>query len=161
SALDVRETDLLWQLHPLDPFGPALVLLARAISVRLTKGVEVRMVRVPRREGAGRAARSKDDGAKDIALVHVPDDLLSGIWLEFAQAVHRDARYRRCGHCKTWFEMGKDKRHKDRQYCSDYCKVKSYRTRKTQARKLAVRGLKPEAIADATGADLKSVKAWT
>ena len=70
----------------------------------------------------------------------IPEDLLAAMWLQFAQAIDGNKEYRACKECGRWFEISHrqaDGRTKRREFCSDACKSKDYRTRRDRAAKEA------------------------
>jgi hypothetical protein len=158
SAVD--DPKLMQQFLATDLMGPAIVYLERLINEHLKTGIQVRMFRTFNERFAG-VLKSLGRPGKKLALHLVPSDPLAALWLQFAQAIDGDKRYRRCAECNAWFEVGHGKKHKDRQYCSDYCKVKAYRRRMETARELAKQGKKPREIAAFLNADIDSVKSWT
>ena len=64
-------------------------------------------------------------------LYIVPKNLLSGLWLQFAQAVSANAKLRSCGWCSTWFRYGAGTgRRKSANYCSDRCRKAAHKRKK-------------------------------
>ncbi len=65
------------------------------------------------------------------SLFIVPRDLLSGMWLQFAQAVSTMTKLKKCNFCSTWFAHGTGTgRRKTADYCSGRCRRAAYRHRK-------------------------------
>ena len=60
----------------------------------------------------------------------VPKNLFGALWLQFAEAIDDDRDYRRCTQCLKWFEIAPGSGRPDKLYCSDACRMRSYRTRK-------------------------------
>lgn len=67
---------------------------------------------------------------EDLRLFFWPKDLLGAIWLQFAQAVSGNRKYRSCAECGTVFELSPQSARRNRIYCSDSCKMTAYRKRK-------------------------------
>jgi hypothetical protein len=78
----------------------------------------------------------------------LPSTLLSAMWLQFAQSIAGDKKHHLCPVCGRWFEVaptgvirsGKSRSpdgpgRMNRVFCSDPCKSKDYRDRKSQAAK--------------------------
>jgi transposase-like protein len=82
------------------------------------------------------------------------------VWLHLSQAIEEEKRYEKCRECAAWFELSRGKAHKDRQYCSEMCKVNAYRKRKTEALRYHLDGKKPGEIARIVGSDIETVKGW-
>ena len=69
------------------------------------------------------------------ALFIVPKDLLSAMWLQFAQAVSAMTNLRRCNWCPTWFAYGTGTgRRKSAHFCSDRCRKAAHRHQKEHQR---------------------------
>jgi len=90
----------------------------------------------------------------------VPKSLLGAMWVQFAQAVANDKKYRNCSTCGKWFEIAPDTARTSRTHCSEACKSRAYRHRQARARDLAREGRSPSEIAIEVGSDLKTVKKW-
>ncbi len=63
-----------------------------------------------------------------------PDNLLSALWLQFAQAVTGNKEYRQCRQCGAWYEILPGTTRSDRAYCSNACRSKAYRSRLAERR---------------------------
>lgn len=61
-----------------------------------------------------------------------PVSLIGALWLQLLFAVHSETNFRRCDSCRTWFEIGTESGRKDKKYCSDACRMRSYRQRKAR-----------------------------
>ena len=103
--------------------------------------------------------RPKEAG---LALSITPFRLLGGLWLQVAEAVNGNLQYRMCEEpsCGKSFEVSTriEGKRKNREYCSDACRQKTYRRRKRQARTLAAEGHTIEAIAQRLDSDLETVR---
>jgi hypothetical protein len=57
-----------------------------------------------------------------------PQNLASGLWLQFASAVSENHSLRSCHVCTRWFQVGPDgDRRTDAEFCSNACRQKKYR----------------------------------
>ncbi len=60
-----------------------------------------------------------------------PPDLITALWVQFAQAVTANTPISRCSWCPTWFAYGSGTgRRRSSQYCSDRCRKAAHRYRK-------------------------------
>ncbi len=98
--------------------------------------------------------------AEATRLTFCPRNLLGAIWLQFAMAVSESKEYRFCDVCGRAFELDPDVNRISRFYCDNACRVKAYRVRKSEAKKLHKRGKTPKQIADQIGSDIDTVKTW-
>jgi hypothetical protein len=100
------------------------------------------------------------------ALQIIPNNLLSAMWLQFAQAIAANkgyADYRACRECGKWFELSHkqaDHRTVRRQFCSDPCKSRDYRRRKERAQQLKAEGKPLKDIAKELDTDAETIKKW-
>jgi hypothetical protein len=94
------------------------------------------------------------------ALRLVAFNLLSAVWLQFAEAVANDRTYGRCRECGRWFEVAPDAARTHRRYCSNACRSKAYRERQDRARRLFTAGKAIEEIAEELDADAAPVRRW-
>jgi hypothetical protein len=68
------------------------------------------------------------DDTGRLALHHVPADLLSAMWLQFALAVDGDRQYTQCEDCRKWFAVATPGAgRKDKQFCSSACRARKWR----------------------------------
>src|SRR5262249_23246502 len=109
------DPDTFAGLRPGDVRGPAMLYVGQRINEHIASKVETRIVHVPRFEAT--------------EMIAIPETFLSGLWLQFAQAVAGGKQYARCKECQTWFETSLPGARKTRMYCSDLCKVKAYQGR--------------------------------
>jgi hypothetical protein len=63
-------------------------------------------------------------------LAFEPESLLQTMWLQFAFALAGDIDYQQCVVCSKWFEVAEGLGRRDKQYCSDACRMRAYRKRK-------------------------------
>jgi hypothetical protein len=99
-------------------------------------------------------------GSETMSLCSVPQDLLAGVWLQFAQAVAENKDYGRCKECGAWFEVSPQGARKSRMYCSDICKIAAYHNRIDRAVGLHEDGWSDRKIAKELGTTEEQVKLW-
>lgn len=68
-----------------------------------------------------------DPDHSEMTLVVVPGSLIGALWLQFANAIQRKARYGNCVECREWFKLSGKERMKE--YCSAACRTRAWRTR--------------------------------
>jgi hypothetical protein len=95
-----------------------------------------------------------------LGLYIVPEGLIGALWLQFARAVERDARFRQCPECTTWFEVAPGRGRTDKQFCSNACRTKAYRKRQALAVRLHGEGRSLEDIARELDSDPDTVRGW-
>ena len=95
-----------------------------------------------------------------LGLYIVPDGLIGAMWLQFARAVERDAKFRQCPECTTWFEVAPGRGRTDKQFCSNACRTKAYRKRQAEAVRLHGEGRSLEDIARDLDSDPDTVRGW-
>jgi hypothetical protein len=93
----------------------------------------------------------------------IPDTLLSAMWLQFAQAIDGNRKHRACRECGKWFEISTEGTgfRVNREFCSDPCKSKDYRSRKSEALRLKSEGKSVAIIAKALDTPADTIKKWT
>ena len=98
----------------------------------------------------------------DLALFFVPENLLGVMWLQLAEAINGNRRYKRCPGCRTWIVISHESigSRSGRSTCSNACRMKLYYGRKLEARQLQQAGLTLDQIARRLKADRKSVRNW-
>lgn len=102
------------------------------------------------------------DKAGEPKLTLEPLSLISAMWLQLALAITGDKRFEACKFCRRMFEISTEQTgfRSHREFCTDSCKTKDYRKRKRSALRLAEGGKLSAEIADKTGTDAATVKAW-
>ena len=138
--------EMLGAFVPGDVLAPAHFYVQRAVSFAMEELVDVKLL-----------WDSEDERGR---LHLVPTSLLGALWLQFAQAITGNKDYRRCARCNTWFELSPEASRTNKLYCSDACKMKSYRDRQAEARRLHGQGLEPKKIAKKIGSELDTVSGW-
>lgn len=99
---------------------PAFIYIQHEANRRLASTTSVSMLFDRSRDGL------------PIGLFLSPQDLISGLWLQLAQAITGNKDFRQCRQCGEWFEVHMSITRSDRAYCSNACRSKAYRQRKTQ-----------------------------
>jgi hypothetical protein len=93
-------------------------------------------------------------------LCIVPHGLIGALWLQLARAFERNAEFRRCAECGTWFEIARGRARADRLYCSHPCRTRVYRKRQAEAARLQAEGRPLEEIARELDSDPDTVRGW-
>lgn len=134
--------------QPGDIVMPALFLVQRWINKQIKDHVSPRLV-------------YHTDLRKQV-LRFVPESLLGALWLQFSQAIDADKEYRSCKQCGKWFEIALegDGRTKRRLFCSDPCKSKDYRERRSRARQMRSEGKSIRTIVKELQTDGETIKEW-
>jgi hypothetical protein len=89
-----------------------------------------------------------------------PVNLLNALWLQFADAVAADTQFRQCPSCGSWFAVAPERRRADAQYCKEACRIRAYKERKKEARRLHAAGRTPNQIAKKLGTTVEVVGGW-
>jgi hypothetical protein len=92
-------------------------------------------------------------------LRFAPSNLLFLMWLQLVRMLAGERRHERCRACGTWFEAP-PKAGKQKEFCSDLCKFRDYRTRKRRAVELRGKGRTLRQVAAETRTDVETVKKW-
>ena len=129
-----------------DPIGPALHCMQSLINEHLDHRASPRLLWAANRDRLG--------------LYIVPDGLIGALWLQFARAVEREARFRQCLECTTWFEVAPGRGRSDKQFCSTACRTRAYRKRQAEAVRLHREGRSIEDIARELESDPDTVRGW-
>ncbi len=110
--------EVLWRRFQAgDVIEPALVVVQDIVNKNLVRRVSPQLL-------------LKHD-SPGLILYHLPTSLLDALWLQFAQAINGNKRYQRCRECNDAFELTPEITRADRVYCSDACRMKAYRRRKS------------------------------
>ena len=64
-------------------------------------------------------------------LIVVPKNLISMLYLQLTQAITGGSEFRRCVVCTDWMEISPAGGRIDKMYCSDACRMRAYRKRKS------------------------------
>jgi hypothetical protein len=140
------DPEILARFVPGDPIGPALHCMQSLINEHLHHRASPRLLWEQDRDRLG--------------LYIVPEGLIGALWLQFARAVERDAQFRQCTECTTWFEVAPGRGRADKQFCSTACRTRAYRKRQTEAVRLHGEGRSIEEIAYQLQSDPETVRGW-
>jgi hypothetical protein len=140
------DPEVLTRFVPGDPIGPALHCMQGLINDHLHHRASPRLLWEQNRDRLG--------------LYIVPEGLIGALWLQFARAVERDARFRQCTECTTWFEVAPGRGRADKQFCSTACRTRAYRKRQVQAARLHDEGRSIEDIARQLESEPDTVRGW-
>lgn len=125
-----------------DLIAPAATLVRSRVNTQLKKGAYPYLYQA--------------DNQLSFRLGTKPAGLLAALWLQFAEAIEGNLRFRRCDHCSKWFEYKPGRGRFPRQYCSQAHKMAAHRlTKKVEA--LAASGLKQDAIAEQLGVTIERI----
>ena len=145
-AAEHLDREILARFVPGDPIGPALHCMQNLINEHLHQRASPRLLWEQSRDRLG--------------LYIVPEGLIGALWLQFARAVERDAKFRQCPECGTWFEIAPGRGRTDKQFCSTACRTRAYRTRQAEAARLHGEGRSIEDIARELESDPATVRGW-
>jgi len=142
-----REGDLVFEhFERGDLMGPALQHVQSTLNRRLHGRASPRVLWKP--------------STRQRTLCIVPDGLIGALWLQFARAFERNAEFRRCAECGTWFELAPGTARADKLYCSPACRTRVYRKRQADAVRLQAEGRSLEEIARELESDPDTVSGW-
>jgi hypothetical protein len=123
---------LLKRFNPQDVLKPAMYLLQREINRKIageTSSAHVAIVpllvwcRGPRINGVAKPDHHQ-------RIIFQPTNLLSAIWLQFAQAVTEEYQLRTCEGCGEYFQVGKGAHRMHTKTCSTRCRQRASRKRR-------------------------------
>jgi hypothetical protein len=85
-----------------------------------------------------------EPNSRSFQLKMIPHHLFGFLWVQFAEAVAGDKEFRQCASCARWMEIAPGQGRPEKSYCSDACRMRAYRRRKSNRslrrdRKAAVR----------------------
>lgn len=115
-AVSGRDDDLLAHISFGNLEVPARIFLQRRINEHLQNKISPKLL-------FGR-------GWEKQKVISVPSNLISLMWLQFANSVENNLRYRDCAVCSKPFLVAPSERGKPRQFCSAACKAKNYREKR-------------------------------
>jgi hypothetical protein len=98
--------------------------------------------------------------AKRPAVKVSPRHLRDAMYLQLAQAMLGDKKYRPCKACGRWFELSPGRSRTDRVTCSDSCRVRMYRERQRLARDFHGKGLTLKEISKELDSDVSTIRKW-
>ena len=136
----------LERFRPGDLAAPALYVVQGIVNKRLQGRISPQLL--------------WDKDRIKLGLYIVPNSLIGAIWLQFAQAIDGHKEYRRCEECRIWFELSPEVARTSKLYCSNACRVRAYRKRQAEARRLHEEGKSIEEIARIIGTDISTAQGW-
>lgn len=86
--------------------------------------------------------------------------LNDALWIQFAQAIQGNKSYGQCRTCGEWWELHPDVARTNKRTCSNACRSKVYRQRKTKARRMFADGIVINEIAERLDAEPSTVQKW-
>ncbi|MCG8584088.1 MAG: hypothetical protein MI757_05190 [Pirellulales bacterium] len=143
--------------------GPIIVQASKSLqgSAAIGAGLAVLHARIKQRLTRRLTPRlSFDESTNRSDLAFAPERLRDVLWLQLAEAMCYNRRYRQCDVCAKWYEVAPDVARTSRMYCSTACKLKAYRARQKTARDLRRDGRPLREIAKLVSADMSTVKGW-
>jgi hypothetical protein len=94
----------------------------------------------------------------EVRLRH--ENLLGFMLFQLAQALLGNRRFRQCAECGKWSLLAPQANRANRITCSDYCRLKRCRKRRTKALELGRRGWSVKRIAAKIGSKPSTVERW-
>ncbi len=88
------------------------------------------------------------------------EDLVVAIWAQLAMAIIDSKEYTTCKVCGKPFEVSPEVARTNREYCGTPCRLKAYRGRQREAKRLSKRGKSLKDIAAQLESDVKTVRGW-
>ena len=76
----------------------------------------------------------KDSGESSPVVTLEPSNLLEAMWVQFGLAVEGLVGFKRCLECSNFIEIQPGTSRPDRRYCTDACRMRAYRKRKSNAK---------------------------
>jgi hypothetical protein len=144
AHVGLGHADLIASFARDDLIAPAAALVRGRVDTQLKRGVHAHLLQT--------------NNEVRFSLGVKPTGLLAALWLQFAQAIESDLRFRRCDHCGKWFRYEPGRGRYPRQYCTQAHKVASHRLAK-KVEALVATGSKRNEIADQLGVSVDRVRA--
>ena len=94
----------------------------------------------------------------EVRLRH--EDLLGFMFFQLAQALLSNRQFRQCSECGKWSLLAPEANRANRITCSDYCRLKRSRKRRSKAFELGQRGWSIQRIAAEIGSKPSTVDQW-
>jgi hypothetical protein len=143
--------------------GPIIVQVSHALqgATAIESALAVLHARIKRRltrRLTPRLTYDEKTGRSDLGFA--PERLRDVVWLQLAEAMCYNRRYRSCEVCAKWYEVAPDVARTSRMYCSTACKLKAYRLRQKTARELRRSGKSLREIAKHVSAEMETIKGW-
>jgi hypothetical protein len=89
-----------------------------------------------------------------------PRSLIGALWLQFAESIAAQKKYRQCEVCERYMELSPNVNRADRRYCDDACRNRALRRRQKLAREMRESGKSLRDISKGTGSDINTLKQW-
>jgi hypothetical protein len=106
----------------------------------------------------------RDCGTPLMSFLVKVDTLLQSLWIQLAYSLVEGSEYKRCKVCSKPFAVGKLPNGRtvprDKESCSENCRVKLCQSKQRKARKMQAEGKKPQEIAKAVNSKIETVKRW-
>ena len=118
-----QNPELLENMKAGDLITPAWYYLQQRLNQKLKRHVAIPRLLWNRRQ--------------QLRFVITPTSLISAMWLQLSIAVDGNRNYRICEDCRRWFEVGAEAR-SDAKFCSNACRQKTYRKRKSMHQELSI-----------------------
>jgi hypothetical protein len=116
-----------WRDYPSDPVHWATLHLRKWVNQQLEAHTSGRLQYEP-----------FASDRRTLRTVLIPNNLIGGIWLQFALAIEGTLRLERCEECGQWFPVKPKGNRANTRFCKDYCRVKASR-RRNEKRKATTR----------------------
>lgn len=97
---------------------------------------------------------------RGLSLHIVPKNLLGAMWTQLANDLTGKSDFRKCADCGNWFRISERSRRKHERYCLSSCRVKAYRERMVEARRLHAGQMILPDIAKKLGTKVEQVETW-
>jgi hypothetical protein len=133
----------LSQMQRGDLYKPALYYVQEIVNEQLTK-----------REVAPQLLWNRSK----LQQFMFPRSLIGALWAQFCAAIDGDREYQTCKECRKWFERGEVR--VDAKFCSNACRQRAKRKRRSQARTLATKGFSISIIAKKLNTSSTTVQSW-
>ena len=69
----------------------------------------------------------KNEATGRARLGLAPQGLLDALWMQLALAIDGSQSLRKCAECKKWFSIRSGRGRSDKKYCSNACRMRTYR----------------------------------
>lgn len=124
-------------------------------------GSIVRNIRINQILGATVAPHLRPSGKRAFTLRFEPKSLIGAMWLQAAQAASEGVAFRKCEACGRAIAIARTTgARSDAKFCSDACKSRGYRQRRSRTLALAEKGWKAGRIAKELGTTTAVVRGW-
>jgi hypothetical protein len=80
---------------------------------------------------------TNESGGYGQRIVFRPKNLVSAMWIQFAQAITEELQMRQCESCGEYFQVGPGAAREDARFCKDVCRVRAWVKRKNEQKSAA------------------------